>query len=296
MMLSCIVPVYNGEKYIGDCLKSIRNQKFSHFEVIVVDDGSCDATLKVLKKINGIKVIESNHVGRSAARNIGLSAAKADVVFFVEADAVYSPNFLSACYKHFADESVGGVIGKLEVWNVSSVWTKCRAAELNARFSDYKPFTGWMYRKKLVKNVGGFDESLNHGEDVLLGKSILDLGYRIVYEPSAIWKHWESDTLSKVYKRAFVHGQELVPYYRRVSFPFFSILMDLIVFSSLLTSFFNYYFFFIFCAFVVCYLFTKKSYFSFIERIYWFHLAFYLITLRLVFGLGRFKSLLNIRL
>jgi len=288
MKLSCVVPVYNGEKYIRECLESILGQKFSGFEVIVVDDGSTDGTLDVLKRIEGIRVVKSKHVGRSAVRNIGMSKAKADVVFFVEADAFYSPDFLADCYMHFKDGSVGGVIGKLEVWNISSVWTKCRAAELNARFSDYKPFTGWMYRKSLVEDVGGFDESLNHGEDILVGRSIRGKGFRIVYEPKAVWKHKEPHTLRKVYRRAFVHGRELVAYYNRVGYPYRAIFMDAVVFGSLLASIFYVYFFLVFCVFVCGYLFAKRKYFLFIEKRHWLHLAFYLVSLRMVFGLGRF--------
>ncbi|MFH1433082.1 MAG: glycosyltransferase, partial [archaeon] len=293
MKLSCIVPVYNGEKYIRECLMSILKQKFSGFEIIVVDDGSTDDTLDVLRKTMGIKIIESRHVGRSAVRNIGLRAARADVVFFVEADAFYSPNFLADCYRHFEDDSVGGVIGKLEVWNLTSVWTKCRAAELNARFSDYKPFTGWMYRKELVEKAGGFVESLNHGEDILLGKKVRDLGYRIVFERKAVWKHKEPDTLGKVYRRAFVHGRELVAYYRRAGFPVKAILMDLVVFGSLLLSIFYVYFLMVFLFFVAGYLFAKRKYFFFIEKKYWLHLAFYLVSLRLVFGSGRMCSMMS---
>ncbi|MDI6860238.1 MAG: glycosyltransferase family 2 protein, partial [Methanocellales archaeon] len=164
MKLSCIILTYNEEEFIKQCIDSIKNQDFDDYEIIVVDDGSTDDTLQILESIEGIKLIKSNHVGHAAARNIGMRKASADIVFFVEADAIYSQNFLRDCYTRFANKDVGGGIGKLEVWNKDTPWTRCRNAELNARFSDYKPFTGWMYSKKLVEQVGGFDEKLSIGE------------------------------------------------------------------------------------------------------------------------------------
>jgi len=66
--------------------------------------------------------------------------------------------------------------------------------------------------------------------------------------------------------------------------------MDAIDFGSLLASIFYVYFFLVFCVFVCGYLFAKRKYFLFIEKKHWLHLAFYLVSLRLVFGVGRFRG------
>ena len=143
LKVAAIVPTYNCEKTIKECLESLMNQTRKFDEIIVVDDGSTDNTPKILGEVEGIKVIRTVHVGRSAARNIGLRHATTEIVFFAEADAIYSKEFVEKCVRHFSNPDVGGVIGKLEVWNLSSVWTLCKNAELKARFSNYKPLSGW---------------------------------------------------------------------------------------------------------------------------------------------------------
>lgn len=80
--LSIIIPVYNTEKFLGDCIESILKQKFEKFELILVDDGSTDRSGIICdeytKKDSRIRVIHSKNQGLSAARNLGLSMARYD--------------------------------------------------------------------------------------------------------------------------------------------------------------------------------------------------------------------------
>lgn len=90
MRLSIIIPVYNVEKYLHECIDSILSQTIKDFEIILVDDGSTDSSGKICDeyfvKYSNIKVIHKNNGGLSEARNIGLRNANGEYVFFVDSD------------------------------------------------------------------------------------------------------------------------------------------------------------------------------------------------------------------
>ena len=88
--ISCIVPVYNVEKYLRRCVDSILNQTFTDFELILVDDGSPDNSPAICYeyavKDSRIKVIHKVNGGVSSARNVGLDVAKGEWICFVDSD------------------------------------------------------------------------------------------------------------------------------------------------------------------------------------------------------------------
>ena len=98
-ILSIIVPVYNVEKYIEECLNSLINQNFKDLEIIIVDDGSTDNSLKYAKKIaitdNRIKVIHQENKGLPEARNSGLKIAKGKYIGFIDSDDTIQPEMYS---------------------------------------------------------------------------------------------------------------------------------------------------------------------------------------------------------
>jgi glycosyltransferase involved in cell wall biosynthesis len=98
MKFSIIIPVYNVELYLGDCLESVVKQTYSDYEVICVNDGSIDGSLKILeefqKKYLQIKIISQPNKGLSGARNAGIHAAKGDYLFFLDSDDWIEPNTL----------------------------------------------------------------------------------------------------------------------------------------------------------------------------------------------------------
>ena len=109
--ISIIIPAYNSGKYIGDCLASVLSQTYSNLEVIIIDDGSTDDTLSLIKKLaandNRIKYVSQNNSGVSAARNRGLSIASGDYVSFLDSDDSLDSNFcsilLESCLEAGAD-------------------------------------------------------------------------------------------------------------------------------------------------------------------------------------------------
>ncbi len=97
-MISVIVPVYNGQSYISDCLQSILQQSYKSYEVIVIDDGSTDQSLllcqKAAEKDSRIRILQGQHQGVSAARNMGLNAAEGEYLLFMDSDDVIHPRFM----------------------------------------------------------------------------------------------------------------------------------------------------------------------------------------------------------
>ena len=90
MFLSVVVPVYNVERYVGDCLCSLLNQPESLCEIIVVNDGTKDNSMEIVHKlVNGytnVRIINQENKGLSEARNAGLRHALGEYVWFVDSD------------------------------------------------------------------------------------------------------------------------------------------------------------------------------------------------------------------
>lgn len=115
-MLSIIVPVYNTEKYLSECIDSILEQSYGDFELILVDDGSKDASFEICKlyqqKDARVKVYHKENSGVSAARNFGLSVARGEYISFCDSDDVLKPQLyemlLDALKKHHVDRVCGG--------------------------------------------------------------------------------------------------------------------------------------------------------------------------------------------
>lgn len=102
--ISVIIPVYNVENYLGECLDSILNQSFKNLEVICVNDGSTDNSLKILeshaKNDSRVKIISQENNGPGYARNVGLKYAKGEYVLFVDSDDFISNDSLNDLYNN----------------------------------------------------------------------------------------------------------------------------------------------------------------------------------------------------
>lgn len=102
--ISVVVAVYNGEKYLHECLDSILDQNFREMEVVLVDDASKDSTLSILEEYrrrdNRLRIISNKqNLGAGASRNIGLEAAKGKYVIFLDADDIFEKNMLQEIYQ-----------------------------------------------------------------------------------------------------------------------------------------------------------------------------------------------------
>lgn len=98
MLISVIIPVYNIEKYLGECLDSVIKQRYIPDEVILIDDGSTDYSGKICDKYvneySYFKVIHRKNKGVSSARNLGIKMAKGDYLLFIDGDDILSPYYI----------------------------------------------------------------------------------------------------------------------------------------------------------------------------------------------------------
>ena len=107
-MISIILPVYNTEKYIKDCINSIMKQYYLEFEVIVVDDGSSDNSINIIKSTikddKRFKIYHKRNGGISSARNFGITKASGKYVMFIDSDDCIQYNTLSKMIKYIEDD------------------------------------------------------------------------------------------------------------------------------------------------------------------------------------------------
>lgn len=122
--ISIIIPAYNVEKTISACLNSIINcfrESLTEIEIIVINDGSTDNTLKILQKYNNIRILNTNNLGVSAARNLGISVANGRYIWFIDADdTVCSFNGKRLLDKIKKDNADTYLFGFLKIYNLDN--------------------------------------------------------------------------------------------------------------------------------------------------------------------------------
>lgn len=102
--ISVIIPVYNTENYLQECLDSVINQTYDNLEIIIINDGSTDNSLEVCNKYKDIdsriRIINQKNQGQANARNVALDTAKGEYVAFIDSDDIISQNYLATLYNY----------------------------------------------------------------------------------------------------------------------------------------------------------------------------------------------------
>jgi len=191
-----IVPAHNEERVIAKTLSALELARSPGVEVIVVDDGSRDATAEIAGSFP-VRVISQARAGKAAALNTGIAAARGEVIVVLDADTVLDPDFLDAVAPHFADPSVGAVAGNVKVGNRRTLLARLQALEyivsldLDRRTQDVLgvvavvPGAAGAFRRAALVDVGGFPaETLVEDADLTI--ALLRGRWRIHYEPAAL--------------------------------------------------------------------------------------------------------------
>jgi glycosyltransferase involved in cell wall biosynthesis len=185
-LVSVIIPAYNAAAYVAEAIDSVLAQDYPLVEVIVVNDGSKDNTLDILKGYGeSIRIIDQANAGPPRARNAGLAAVRGEFVAFLDADDIWLPTKLSAQVAHLqAHREVCTVFTRWHVWppDADGIFRLPAVRQVPVPGGPVVPeYSGWMYtrlllechlltttvmmRMSMVDEIGGFDVNLFNGDD-----------------------------------------------------------------------------------------------------------------------------------
>jgi len=167
-MISCVVPVFNGERYLAEALESIRKQSYRPLEIIIADDGSTDGTRAVVARYGTqVRYLWQPNSGPATARNLGLRAALGEFVAFLDADDLWHPEKLERQMARFEARPELDVC----VAHIQNFWIP-ELRDEQERFRDHRvsqPLPGYvsetlLARRAVFERVGQFNSALAHGD------------------------------------------------------------------------------------------------------------------------------------
>ena len=122
-LISVIVPIYNTEKYLVECIESIREQTYSNIEIILVDDGSTDASIEICdefsKKDSRVRVFHKENEGSAVAKNFGIQQSKGEYIILVDSDDTVSDKMIEVLYTHIKEKNADIAIGNYYIYDES---------------------------------------------------------------------------------------------------------------------------------------------------------------------------------
>jgi glycosyltransferase involved in cell wall biosynthesis len=210
MKISVIIPTYNEKSVLGSCIESLGDQTLTDFEIIVVDDGSTDGTVEILRNLQLIipnfRFFVQKHKGAGAARNLGAKHAKGRILVFVDADMTFDRDFIRNLTLPIVEGLSKGTFSKEEYvsnweniwarcWNINEGWEEKRRHPKN--YPDIQPVFRAILKSEFDK-VGGFTPG-GYDDDWSLSRK---LGYGAVAAPGAIFYHKNPSSLTEVYNHA----------------------------------------------------------------------------------------------
>lgn len=193
-----ILATYNRATRIDKAITSVLNQTFSDFELIVVDDGSRDATKKHVKKFKNVRLISAKHNGVARARNLGLKKAQGTFITFIDSDDSYRKDHLEKHYKTILkNKDIDFFYGGVKVKGSKFVPDFDHPGK-KVNVDNCKSAGTFFIKKNVLRKVGGFPE-LDFAEDYMLYKIVKANGYKIkrLYTKSYIYDRTGSKSITK---------------------------------------------------------------------------------------------------
>lgn len=203
MKISVIVPVYNSQKFLEQCLKSLINQTFKELEIICINDGSTDNSVEILNKYPQLNVIHQENKGLSFARNRGIEIAKGDYIAFVDSDDWIDLDYFEKLYcaikETGADIACASILRTKNKYRVKydekKVYTQLRDKLLACDYPNCSYVWNKLYKAELVKNI-----SFRNGvyfEDVIWTPEVLKKSQKMVVVPDTNY-HYRKNSSSIV--------------------------------------------------------------------------------------------------
>jgi glycosyltransferase involved in cell wall biosynthesis len=199
-LLSIVIPTFNEEKDIDECLSTLFNQNYKNLEIIIIDDGSTDRTLEIVKKYKKVKIFKQNHRGPGLARNLGASHSKGEILIFVDADMSFPSEFLGNLVKPIIEGKTIGTTREMEiVKNTDNIWSRCWG-KIRVTKDEAKNAAAFRAIKKSdFLRMGGFDPKYGYADDQTFR---FKYGIRPMVAPNALCYHKNPETLKGVYRQS----------------------------------------------------------------------------------------------
>ncbi len=196
--VSVVVCSYNGARTIRDTLKGLSRLEYPTYEIIVVDDGSTDATASIVREF-GFQLLSTEHRGLSNARNTGMQVAQGEIVAYIDDDAYPDPHWLTYLATTFLGTNHAGVGGPhlapaKHGWVADDV-SRAPSRPAHVPLSDHKaehlPGCNMAFRKSTLQSIGGFDPRYRvAGDDVDVSWRLQQRGWTLGFHPAAVvWHH-----------------------------------------------------------------------------------------------------------
>jgi glycosyltransferase involved in cell wall biosynthesis len=214
--VSVIICAYNAERTMRQCLESLRKLDYPNFEVIIVDDGSRDATAQIAVEFPEFRLIRQSNKGLSVARNVGLHAALGELIAYTDSDCVVDPHWLAFMVSAMAEGKLDGCGGPnyaphedgwIEGCVAASPGAPCHVLISDDR-AEHLAGCNMLFRKASLEDVGGFDPQFTAaGDDVDICWRLMDAGCVLGYCPSAFVWHFRRNTVKAYYGQQRGYGK-----------------------------------------------------------------------------------------
>ena len=214
-VMSVAVCAYNEERRLPECLDALSQLDYPHLEVLVCDDGSTDATLKIAESYP-FKVLALPHGGLSNARNAAMEVASGDILVYLDADAYCHPEWPYHLALSMEDQGVvatGGPnlpvegVGRVEQAIANSPGSPVEVLITSDR-AEHVPGCNMAYRVQDLRAIGGFDSTyVSAGDDVDVCWRLLDRGGQIAFSAAAQVRHHRRDTVRGYFRQQRGYGR-----------------------------------------------------------------------------------------
>ncbi|MGH9827484.1 MAG: glycosyltransferase [Blastocatellia bacterium] len=197
--VSVIIPCYNSERTIRQCLRSVLNQTTDViYDVTVVDSSEDDTPQIVTREFPSVRLIhEDMQTFAGTARNIGVRATSGRYCLMIDSDCIADPYLITRLIKRLSESDLAGVGGAIcngtpESWSGLTCYLlefKEYLKSTPERFVTVIPTANVIYRRDVFEKYGGFDDSMRFAEDILFSWRLHQAGEKIFFDPSAAVTH-----------------------------------------------------------------------------------------------------------
>lgn len=229
MKFSVIVPVYNGERTLAECLQALSAQDYPHFEVILVDNNSRDASVSIIRDFIQMhpgfegRLLHEPVQGACRARNAGACQASGEILVHTDPDCIPIHSWLRELAVAFTEADIAAVAGNIDTRkavNIFEVFSALFTLPSRDTVETHRKYTlmrggfataNLAIRREWFDRLGGFDESINYkgvgiGEDHDLLARLYELGGKLKAIPGAIVLHWHRTDLRGLLRQGFLFG------------------------------------------------------------------------------------------